>query len=150
MKLLKKFFVVLLAFTTLLSACTVPATSDNSGAGGGPSTDAKNPQTPDEEHLQTNTLHKVTVNYTNKPFIVNGQSDYQVVIPNAFNSDIQTAANHLVKYLKMATECELKVVNSKSINWNSNSKFIIIGRDDLFKKAGLKMPEEDIGLSGYN
>ena len=55
--------------------------------------------TPAEVHLQNN-LHKVTVTETNKPFVVNGESDYIVVIPEDAGEGLVKAVQYFVKYIK--------------------------------------------------
>lgn len=126
----------------MFGACT----PNNQGA----ETPAVNPQTPTTEHLQTkNTLHKVTVTETNKPFVVNGESDYKILVPFSQETTIVTAANYFAKYIKMATGCQLPVEALENYTWNANEKWIVFGRDDLFAAAGLTMPTEDIGISGY-
>ena len=48
-----------------------------------------------------NTLHKVHVTPTNRPFIQNGASDYKIVIPQNANESIFKAASFLAEYLYM-------------------------------------------------
>ena len=153
MKILKRLTVVLLAIMMFFCSCTNPQSSnpnDNSSSGGENQggTEIENVQKPDEEHLQNN-LHKITITEVNRPFVVNGQSDYKVLVPNKASTEILTAANYFVKYVKMATGYELPIESALSYSWDAKEKWIVIGRDDLFKKAGLSMPSEDLGISGY-
>ena len=104
--------------------------------------------TPAEVHLQNN-LHKVTVTETNKPFVVNGESDYIVVIPEDASAELVKAVNYFVKYIEKATGCELPVREVSGLSYNSASKWIAVGCTDKFKNAGLQMPSDDIGNKGY-
>ncbi|MBQ3572160.1 MAG: DUF4838 domain-containing protein [Clostridia bacterium] len=116
---------------------------------GSSNTNPSNPQKPEDEHLQSGTLHKVNVTESNKPFVVRGKSDYKVIIPENAANEILIAANYFTKYVKLATGCQLAVEDGESYTWNENEKWIIFGRDDLFGAAGLTMPEDNIGISGY-
>ena len=104
--------------------------------------------TPAEVHLQNN-LHKVTVTETNKPFVVNGESDYSVVIPEDASDELVKAVNYFVKYIEKATGCELPVREVSGLSYNSASKWIAVGCTDKFENAGLQMPSDDIGNKGY-
>ena len=118
----------------------------NSGSG---ETNPSNPQTPEDEHLQKNTLHKVKVTETDRPFVVKGKSDYKIIVPENATNEILTAVNYFTKYVKLATGCQLTVENQPSYTWNESEKWIVFGRDELFTAAGLSMPKDTIGISGY-
>ena len=126
--------------------------SDNENViinGGSSATNPSNPQRPEVEHFQKNTLHKVKVTETDRPFVVKGKSEYKVILPENAPTEIITAANYFTKYIKLATGCQLAVESQPVYTWNENEKWIVFGRDELFTAAGLSMPEDKIGISGY-
>ena len=144
MKKIRKILPIILAGLLLLCSCKpneTPQQVDNTPI---------NPQTPSAEHMQTkNTLHKVSVKETNKPFVVNGESDYKIIVPANMETTAVTAANYFAKYVKLATGCQLPIESEESYTWGTNETWIVFGRSDLFAAAGLSMPADDIGISGY-
>lgn len=157
MKLLKRLIPIVLACLFIFASCGTGNEEQSSGGGGNSSSDSSinnsttplNPQTPAEQHFQKNTLHKVNVTETNKPFVVKGKSEYKVIIPEDAHGEIVKAANYFTKYVKLATGCQLEIESNTDYSWNENEKWIVFGRNDLFTEAGLSMPEDDIGISGY-
>ena len=174
MKTLKKLLPMLLACTFAFSACVggTPTTStggdssvDSSSTGGNTSVEVQdnviingttpnitpsNPQKEKEEHFQTeNVLHKVNVTETDRPFIVNRKSEYKVLLPANASPDIKTAAAYFVKYVSQATGYYLPTESADSYTWDEDAKWIVFGRTELFQAAGLTMPVDDIGQSGY-
>lgn len=98
-----------------------------------------------ELHEAKGTLHKVTVTESNRPFITQLGSDYQVVAgPNNF---ARTAANFIITHVFAATGVELPLL--LEAEWSSDAKYIVVGDDKLFEDAGLMMPKDDIGFTGY-
>ena len=109
-----------------------------------------NPQKPAEEHFQTkNVLHKVNVKETNKPFVVNKKTEYKILVPASRDARIITAANFLIKQIKNATGCQIMIESGDSYTWDENAKWIVLGRTELFQAAGLTMPADELGVSGY-
>lgn len=116
---------------------------------GASDTTAQKPQTEDEAHYQTkNRLHNVNVSETNKPFVVNGKSEYKILIPEKASTKLQTAATYFKKYIKNATGCNLEIEDESSYTWSEDAKWIVFGRTDLFNDAGLTLPNE-LSASGY-
>ena len=105
--------------------------------------------TPSEDFLATKGLHKVVVTDTNKTFAVNGKTDYKVVVPTLPSESLITAADFFVKYIGQATNAVLPIVSAEQVNWSTSEKLIVIGCKDMFTAAGLTMPSEKLGVSGY-
>lgn len=136
----KRFYTCVLSF---LLAFNVLATSCSNGD------TAKNPITEKAEHLVSDgRLHKVDIQETDKPFITNGQSDYKIVVAN---SDwAKKAGNFLKLHLEKATGASLTMETGfENKTWNENEKYIVLGSTEWFHQAGLTMPAEDLGFSGY-
>ena len=133
----------------------IPDTNDPSGDGvsewidnenvfindGEFTTSASKVQTEDEEHYQTkNTLHKVNVTETDRPFIVNKTSDYKILVPENASAKLLEGATFFQKYIREATRCMLPIEDEASYAWNENAKWIVFGRTELFQAANLTMP----------
>ena len=113
-------------------------------------TGAVDPQTPNDEHFQyANTLHKVNVTDTGRAFVVNNKSEYKVLVPANKDATIMTAANFLVKYIAQATGYYLPIESAENYTWDESAKWIVLGRTELFQAAGLTMPADELGVSGY-
>lgn len=101
-----------------------------------------------EQHFQDKNLHKISVTPSSRTFIKNGKSDYIIVTEVGTHSE--KAANYIAQCLEEASGVRLPVqVRSEGLSWSKSSKWIVVGCRDLFEDAGLSMPEEDIGLTGY-
>lgn len=97
------------------------------------------------------TLHKVNVKESNRTFIVGGETKYKIVVADDV-SEAATAASFIVKYLREATGAEMKIIvfeNSDTAKYNVLAKYIYIGKNAEFERAGLEDPVDDIGESGY-
>ncbi len=114
-----------------------------------PTTDAPhNAVTEPVEHFVTNSLHKVNVTETNNPFVVDGKSDYTIVY--SYSGQNQTAVSYIVRQISLCTGCLLNMVEYTSdIEYSADSKYIVFDVPELFETAGGKMPEDDIGETGY-
>ncbi|MBQ2986408.1 MAG: DUF4838 domain-containing protein [Tyzzerella sp.] len=126
----------LLAAIMTLSGC--------SGSGGATTTPI-DPVEITETHYLTNTLHKVTVKESNRAFIVDGVSEYKIIAGK--DESTQTAASYLVSYLRKATGCSLEFAEPEA--YSADGKYIVMNVPDLFASAGLTMPEDDLGVTGY-
>ena len=101
-----------------------------------------------EQHFQDRNLHRISVTPSSRAFINNGKSDYVIVAEAGTHSE--KAANYIAQCLEEASGVRLPVrVGSDGLSWSENSKWIVVGCRDLFEAAGLSVPEEDIGLTGY-
>ena len=98
-----------------------------------------------ELHTVQGTLHKVTVTEVNRPFITPLGSDYQVVAGSS--NFARTAANFIITHVLAATGVELPLL--LEAEWSADAKYIVVGDDEMFADAGLAMPTDDIGFTGY-
>ena len=126
------------------------STSDTASVGGSSSSSMQEPQTPQNivtdptMHYQ-NGLHKINVKKRDMPFITEGESDYKIVAKEKADE----SANMLRLKLESASGEYLDIVTEKDVSWSEDEKLIVIGSDSLFKAAGLTMPPEDLGETGY-
>ena len=144
---MKRIISIVLSFLCALTVMTA-CDNTNNGLQNSNQTTPKNPVLETvTEHKVEGTLHKVSVTPTEKAFVVSGTSEYKIVVPQNADKKLIKASEFLSKYIGKATECYLPVINATE--WNENDKYIVIGDDNLFTEAGLTMPSDDIGPSGY-
>ena len=137
-----------LVMVQALSACAcvnTPAQTTSSSSSSNTITDAVIMPT---DHYVSNTLHKVSVIPTTKVFVENGKTDYKILVRKTDRN--LTAAEFLQKYIEKGTSATLEIVEyTEDFSWSASDKYIIIDVPDLFAKAGLSMPTENIGETGY-
>lgn len=145
MKKTKKFLSVLCAGILLLFSASCGGNTQSSGGNSVlPVGTVEEP----EQHFQSRNLHKISVTPSSRTFINNGKSDY--IIVTEAGTHAEKAANYIAQCLEEASGVLLPVrVGSEGLSYSENSKWIVVGCDDLFLTAGLSMPEEDLGLTGY-
>ena len=107
-----------------------------------------------QEHVVTkNVLHKVNVSESTKIFTDNGKTEYKLVFGGSdetTKSAIVKAAGLIAKHIRLATGAEMEIISSSNVGgWSINSKYIIFGDAEMFAAAGLQMPEENLGYTGY-
>ncbi len=105
--------------------------------------------------LSEGTLHQISIQEnTLRSFIKKSdgesQSEYQVIYEDS-NSDIATAASYFSAQIAGASGFSLPLTKRSEFEGSvkKSSKCIVIGCFDLFYEAGLSMPEEKLGISGY-
>ncbi len=97
------------------------------------------------------TLHKVSVTPSDRKFVVAGKSDYKIVTA-AETSYASEAALFIQKHIKACSGATLPVIgfgNAASAGYSKDAKCIYVGKNEEFEKAGLRMPQENLGNSGY-
>lgn len=99
------------------------------------------------EHKVTTTLHKGVndLKDTGMSFIKDKKTDYQIVVGT--ESSMRKAASYIVSQIFSATGASIKTETDPV--WSSSEKYIVIGEKALESAAGVSMPKEDIGMTGY-
>lgn len=105
--------------------------------------------TESEEHKVTTGLHKINVSATDKDFIANGKTEYTLVIPSDADARTRKASALVRSHLATATGVSLEVKEDEKLSYSPDKKWIVLGSDKLFDGAGLSMPKDDIGQTGY-
>lgn len=139
-KKLKSICAGALAAMLLLTAC-----GGNQSVLGNKTATPVNPVQDYTTHQVTNTLHQVQVNEGTRPFVVDGQSEYKVIV--ADGDENETAADYIVRYVETVTGCRLEYASSQ--DYTNGGKFIVFNDELAFQKAELSMPEADLGSTGY-
>lgn len=146
----KKYGVIalILALVMSLAACGGNKPDNNGGNG---NKDNKIEQTlVTDNHLYTKGLHKINVAANaNRKFIENGKTDYTIVYADGEHG--KRAAEFLVKQAFAASGAYINAVPASEYDkaYESRDKLIVIGVESLFDAAGLTMPADDIGITGY-
>ena len=102
-----------------------------------------------ENHTTENGLHKVSVNESNRTFIADNTTEYKILVDGTEENAV-TAASFVSRRLQEATGVRVAVEQytaGKTIG--SADKYVVIGCPELFEAAGLTMPTDDIGQTGY-
>lgn len=104
------------------------------------------------EHKQSGTLHKKNVKEnSSRKFVESAKTDY-VILTDTDSSYARKAASFIASNVKSATGAVIKTekLTDETLNgWNSQKKYIVLNCKGLFAKAGLKMPSDNLGESGY-
>ncbi len=102
-----------------------------------------------EEHLVNSEkqLHKVTVTETDRAFAVNGRSDYVIVRTDSVKE--LAASSFLQRMIAEATGATLSAVLPDEASYSADAKLIVMGDETMFAAAGLTMPQDDLGNTGY-
>ena len=127
----------LLAAILVLSGC--------SGTSGIKKAEPVNPVEVTDTHYLTDTLHKVTVTESERPFVVDAASEYKIIAGQ--DEHTQKAALYLASYINKATGCTLEYATPEE--YSADGKYIVMNVPELFASAGLTMPEDDLGVMGY-
>ena len=108
-----------------------------------------NPVRDPDQHYIAGGLHKVSVTDSTRPFIVDGATDYTVIVGED-QSELNTARAFLIKYVEKATGVVLDYdYYDQDVTYSADAKYIVLGCPELFAAAGLTMPTDNIGQTGY-
>ena len=158
MKWYKKLALVLAAVMCCgtVAACKDPSdpnnpnNPDDPGNQGGNTTVTTPKETVTEpaEHFATNVLHKVRVQETSNPFVTDEATEYCIV--TASGTEDNKAASFIQSNLKAATGAVFALIRyDDDVEWSADKKYIVLNVPELFESAGLTMPSEDLGQTGY-
>jgi len=139
-KKLKSICATALAAILLLSAC-----GENQSIFGDQAATPVDPVQDYTAHQVNKTLHQVQVNEGTRPFVVDGQSEYKVIVGSG--TENETAADFIVRYVENVTGCRLEYATAQ--DYTNGGKFIVFNDKLLLQKAELAMPEADLGDTGY-
>lgn len=142
----KRLICLLLSLMTISAAAGCGSNTLNAEESAEPT---KSEQT---EHIAENTLHKVSITEnSSRTFVKNRKSDYKIIADDD-SENMTKAVDLIVKNINSATGAALKsqiYTDGLENDWNSDDKYIVLNNRALFAKAGLTMPSDDLGKSGY-
>ncbi len=79
-----------------------------------------------------------------------GQSDYKIVINDEDNrrGDLQFASSELQNFIKQSTGAILPIVHDTGLTFSEESKYIVLGENDVSKESGMSLDYEEYGEDG--
>ena len=103
MKWYKRIALVLACVMCLFcAACSSSKKNKPGGSGNAQSTTPVQPVSEKAQHYVEGGVHKVNVTETNRPFIVDGKTDYKIIV-GADSQEVGDAVAFLRKYILKAT-----------------------------------------------
>lgn len=80
----------------------------------------------------------------------NGKSDYVIVINDEDNTrgDLKFASSELQDFIKQSTGAILPIVHDAGLTFNQDSKYIVLGENDVSKASGMSLDYEEYGEDG--
>ncbi len=143
--MMKKLITAILVLCMLIAmtACHGEPASSNDGNGQTNTPPVAEPA----ENLAEDTLHKVTVTESDRPFATDRATDYVLAVGEGSLNN--RAAAFISSQVMAATGAALEVVEGNTVAWSENVKCIFLNCPEQFAQAGLTMPQEDIGPRGY-
>lgn len=168
-KILRTLLLSLVCFVMVFSACmgNSGGNGGNSGGNGGNGgnsgggtqggqtigdSDIVKDITDYESHLVSDEkrLHRVTITESNRAFVVNGKSDYKIVLGDN-GSAAKTAASFLSNQIGSATGAYLEVITAEEAGeWSSDKKYLALSCADMEGEAGVTWATDaDLCYSGY-
>ena len=140
MKKITKILSVLFAATMLAFAgCNAGSNGGNTGAANTDKVIAPLPEgsTP------------TGANYTEHDFVVNGKSDYAIVIPQEYNENEMFAAQEINTFLYKSCNVILDVKLDSQVEYSASSKFIVIGNTKFTSQSGVSVSKSEVGNFGF-
>lgn len=141
---------LLIALVMAFTGCSGGNKPDDGNNNDGNNTDSPAQELASESHLSSKGLHKISVTANaNRKFIENGKTDYTIVYADGDHG--KRAAEFLVKQAFAASGAYINAIPASEYEkaYESGDKLIVIGVKSLFDAAGLTMPSDEIGVTGY-
>ena len=93
--------------------------------------------------------NRFEIRETSETMIVNGESEYKIVIPFDATSYEVLASRELADFLEEATGCRLPVTDDSKLTFEEDAKYISLGETELLKSSGVVVDREYLGSYGY-
>ena len=138
MKKTGKRIVTLLIAALLACSATVVCGCSNG--------DGETPTIRQQEHYQG--THEYKISETEKPFIVDGKTDYKLVIPKNASNMIFQAKEEFVHLFREATGITLRTVTDEGLLHDENANYISLGQTTLLNSSGITVKRADLGRDG--
>lgn len=94
-------------------------------------------------------LQQISVSETNYDFIRDGQTDYQIVIPEDASSIVKNAAQEFSLFTYEATAVSLPIVKDTGLTYSEDVKYISFGNNNVSEAAGVKANYDTVKSNGY-
>ncbi len=90
-----------------------------------------------EESLSSD--RKVETSLTNEKLVDNGESEYQIVVPNRATRSDLFAAQELKTFVEEASGASLEIVSDYYVTFDEDAKYVSIGDTRLYRSSGMKV-----------
>ncbi len=107
------------------------------------------PVTQTEEHRVSTGLHKIRITPRDLALVAGRKTDYTIVIPADATERTARAASLFRSHMAAATGANFRVEEENGFTYSADKHYVVIGCERLFTQAGLTMPEDYIGETGY-
>ena len=151
MKIIRRTAIVLAMIMCMsFTACGGDKPTDPNAPGDNTAVAAPvNPVRDPGRHYIEGGLHKVSVTPSSRAFVVNGSTDYEIIIGSRA-AQLVEAVDFLTRHIQKATGANIAArYYDEGVTYSADSKYIAIGCNELFESAGLSMPSDNIGQTGY-
>lgn len=103
---------------------------------------------PWEETIES--IHEFSVIQGSKDFIVNGSTEYVIVIPeNPENMETTYGATELKYFLGQATGVDIQIISDKDLVYDDTKKYVSLGDTNLIASAGITVDKDRLTRSGF-
>ena len=152
-KFFQNFWAVMLIVVMAISVMTAcKKKNDDTGSKNVKTEDAIGTITPSTAlyDIELDTLHDIRVTQGTKDLILNGKTDYQIVIPATLPDDeTKIAAEEIQTFLKESTGAELKIITDADVSYSATGKYISVGSTDFVATAGITVDKSSLSRSGF-
>ena len=105
------------------------------------------------KNYKLNVTHSINISKSNVNFVINGQSDYKILLPAKPQfEEVIFAAEEIKSFVFEATGADIEVIYENEdivSNFNETSKFIVIGECELTNKILPDFDKKSLMRSGY-
>ena len=96
----------------------------------------------------TDGIHDVDINETNKYIIENGASDYKIVVSETAEDNVQFAAEELQYFLQLASSVKLPIVKIGESGYDTSARYLCVGENAVSRAAGIEYDYSELDVSG--
>lgn len=96
------------------------------------------------------TVHEYNISDTGSFILQNGVTEYSLVISKSANERVKTAAKDFTNMFVEATGVFLPLLYAEDVTFNNDSKYIVIGQNEILEAAELTPDYEVLGNQGFN
>ena len=91
----------------------------------------------------------VTVTEGDTAFVQKGKSEYKLVVSSEAEDELLLAQEEMLYFVELITGCKMQVVSDRRAVYDEDSKYVSLGRNELFEQTGIDVTKEALGESGY-
>ena len=93
--------------------------------------------------------HVIRYTDTDKDLVLNGTTEYKIVIEKDASDIVVFAAEELAYFFKLATDLSIETICDDSAVYSEQAKYISVGNNAIFAQSGIKTDELGLSHNGY-